>query len=77
MRKAILCLFRHLRNCLKAQPVRQVVEVKIIIIKRIFRAPIYHTRWEHRALYIDTNDTHTHIHAHSAHGCEKQLRNNY
>ena len=31
----------------------------IIIIKRISRAPIYRTRWEHRALY---NNTHTHTH---------------
>ena len=26
----------------------------IIIIKRISRAPFYHTRWEHRALYNNT-----------------------
>ena len=31
----------------------------IIIIKRISRAPIYHTRWQHRALYNNTNHTHT------------------
>ena len=31
-----------------------------IIIKRISRAPIYHTRWQHRALYNNTNHTHTH-----------------
>ena len=30
----------------------------IIIIKRISRAPIYCTRWEHRALYNNTNNTH-------------------
>ena len=44
-----------------------------IIMKRISRAPIYHTRWEHRALYNNTNnlhiklmtDTHTHTHAHA------------
>ena len=35
----------------------------IIIIKRISRAPIYHTRWEHRALYNNTNHTHTRTHA--------------
>ena len=35
----------------------------IIIIKRISRAPIYHTRWQHRALYSNTNHTHTHTHA--------------
>ena len=25
------------------------------------RAPIYHTRWQHRAFYNNTNHTHTHI----------------
>ena len=34
--------------------------LEIIIIKTISRAPIYHTRWQHRALY---NNTHTHTHA--------------
>ena len=34
----------------------------IIIIKRISRVPIYHTRWQHRALYNNTNHTHTHTH---------------
>ena len=34
--------------------------IKIIIIKRISRAPIYHARWQHRALYNNTNHTHTH-----------------
>ena len=29
----------------------------IIIIKRISRAPIYRTRWEHRALYNNTNNS--------------------
>ena len=33
-----------------------------IIIKRISRAPIYHTRWQHRALYNNTNHTLTHTH---------------
>ena len=37
----------------------------MIIIKRISRAPIYHIRWEHRALYNNTNHTHTHTHTHS------------
>ena len=32
----------------------------IIIIKRISTAPIYHNRWQHRALYNNTNHTHTH-----------------
>ena len=38
----------------------------IIIIKRISRAPIYHTKWQHRALYNNTNHTHTHTHTHTA-----------
>ena len=50
----------------------------IIIIKRTSRAPIYHTRWEHRALY---NNTHTHTHSVSDEGTgrdvKKQFRNNY
>ena len=29
----------------------------MIKIKRISIAPIYHTRWERRALYSNTNDT--------------------
>ena len=32
----------------------------IIIKKRISRAPIYRSRWEHRALCNDTNNTHRH-----------------
>ena len=39
--------------------------IDIIIIKRISRAPIYHTRWQHRALYNNTNHTHTHTHTHA------------
>ena len=38
---------------------------RVIIIKRISRAPFYHTRWEHRALYNNTNNTHTHTHTHA------------
>ena len=34
----------------------------IIIIMKISRAPVYHTRWQHRALYNNTNHTHTHTH---------------
>ena len=34
------------------------VKIIIIIIKRISRAPIYCTRWEHRALYNNINDRH-------------------
>ena len=37
----------------------------IIIIKRISRAPIYHTRWQHRTLYNNTNHTHTHTGMHA------------
>ena len=38
----------------------------IIIIKRISRAPIYRTRWEHRVLYSNTHArTHTHTHTHT------------
>ena len=57
-----------------------------IIIKRISRVPIYHTRWQHRALYNNTNQTHTHEHMHArthsvrwgdGQGCEKQFRNSY
>ena len=40
------------------------VRVIIIMIKRISRAPIDHTKWEHRALYNNTNHTHTHTHTH-------------
>ena len=36
-----------------------VLIIITIIIKRISRAPIYHTRWQHRALYNNTNHTHT------------------
>ena len=36
----------------------------IIIIKRISTASIYRTRWEHRALYNNINNTHTHTHTH-------------
>ena len=52
----------------------------IIIIKRISGALIYRTRWEHRALYNNTNNTHTRTHARTharthktasvRHGCE-------
>ena len=37
----------------------------IIIIKRISRAPIYHTRWQHKALYDNTNHTHIHARTHA------------
>ena len=41
-----------------------IIIIIITIIKRISRAPIYRTRWEHRALYNNTNDTHTHPRMH-------------
>ena len=44
------------------------VIIVIIIIKRISGAPIYCTRWEHRALYSNTNDRHTHTQTHM-HAC--------
>ena len=37
----------------------------IIMIKRIPRVPIYRTRWEHRALYQNTNNTHMHARTHA------------
>ena len=36
------------------------MELKSIIIKRISRVPIYHTRWQDRVLY--NNHTHTRTH---------------
>ena len=36
-----------------------VIIIIITLIKRISRAPIYHTRWQHRALYNNTTHTHT------------------
>ena len=47
----------------------------IIIIKRISRAPIYHTRWQHRALYNNTNHTHTHTHTVSDEGMGRAVKN--
>ena len=44
-----------------------------IIIKRISRAPVYRTRWEHRVLYNNANDipTQTCVGWGDGHGCEK------
>ena len=39
--------------------------IGIIIIKRISRAPIYLTRSEHRALFHNTDKTHTHTRTHA------------
>ena len=36
-----------------------------VLIKRISRAPIYHTKWQHRALYNNTHHTHTHMRTHA------------
>ena len=36
------------------------------IIKRISRAPVYCTRWEHRVLYDNTNNKHTHTYTHNS-----------
>ena len=44
---------------------REGVGKIIIIIKRISRAPIYRTRWEHRALYNNTDNTHARAHTHT------------
>ena len=52
--------------------------VNIIIIKRISRTPIYHTKWEHRALYSklsNTNHTHTHTHSASDEGIGRAVKN--
>ena len=51
-------------------PVSTLPSTPQIIIKRISRAPINHTRWQHRALYNNTNHTHTHIHTHT-HACAR------
>ena len=47
----------------------------IISIKRISRAPIYRTRWEHRALYNNTNHTHAHTHSASDEGTGTAVKN--
>ena len=47
----------------------------MIVIKRISRAPIYHTRWQHRALYNNTNHTHTHTHTVSDEGMGSAVKN--
>ena len=41
------------------QAKRQRVIIIIIIIKKISRVPICHTRWQHGALYNNSNHTHT------------------
>ena len=53
-----------------------IIIIVIIIIKRISRAPIYHTRWEHRALYNNTNHTLS-VGQGDRQGCEKQFRNTW
>ena len=49
-----------IQNILCIATVSHLELIIIIIIKRISRALIYHTRWQHRALYNNTNHTHTH-----------------
>ena len=34
-------------------------------MKRISRAPVYRTRWEHRALYSNTDNARTHARTHT------------
>ena len=43
----------------------QLIIIIIIIIKRISRAPIYRTRWEHRVLFNNTSNTLTRTHTRS------------
>ena len=67
----------RLNSCFPGTGTQLIIIIIIKIIKRISRALIYHTRWQHRALYNNTN----HIHTHSVgwgdgQGCEKQFRNN-
>ena len=45
------------------------------MIKRISRAPVYHTRWQHRALYNNTNHTHTHTYTVSNEGMGRAEKN--
>ena len=51
-----------------------IIIMIIIIIKRISRAPIYHTKWQHRALYNNTNRTHTHTHRASNEGMGRAIK---
>ena len=37
--------------------------------------PIYHTRWQHRALYNNTNHTHTYTHTVSEEGMGRAVKN--
>ena len=43
----------------------KIIIIIIIIIKRISGAPIYRTKWEHRALYSNANNTRTHTRTHA------------
>ena len=60
------------RNAAKRKLTTCLGYIIIIIIKRISRAPIYRTRWDHRALYNNTGvtitlttRTRTRAHAHT------------
>ena len=45
----------------------------MMVIKRIFRAPIYGTRWEHRALHNNTDNRQTQTYT-DAHGARTHAR---
>ena len=55
----ITTLLYYVRHITLTTQICRTQLIIIIIIKRISRAPIYHTRWQHRALYNNTNHTHT------------------
>ena len=48
----------------------------ILIIKRISRAPVYHTKWEHKVLYNNTNDRHAHARICVGWGDRHGMKNN-
>ena len=48
----------------------------ILIIKRISRGPVYHTKWEHKVLYNNTNDRHAHARICVGWGDRHGMKNN-
>ena len=60
-----VCSFKTKHTCITICAHGYFNLIFIIIIKRISRGPIYHTRWEHRAFYINTNDKHRYMHTHT------------
>ena len=42
-----------------------LIVIITIMIKRISRAPMYYTRWEHRVLYNNIYNTHSNTHTHT------------